>query len=162
MASTSVTGFIQPNVPTNAVILLADADITLSASDSGKIFLLSAVAADGTTTITLPAAPAGGATGLQQGLTYKFVMNAAVGPTNARILKISGGGTTMKGLLLTGGATVAAAIIKTADGGSASASFIGGAAGTGGGLGDMIEVTYNGTKWSIFGVGQGLAPFAIP
>lgn len=140
-----MTSLIQSNQP----IILTDTSQTLSASDSGKIFLVPAVAAIGTTTLTLPTK--------QLGLRYKFIMTDLVGAANTRIVSIAGGAASMNGMMFMSGGAV-----PTIAAGNAAVQFIGGAAGAGAGPGDTIEVTcMSGTQWSVTGSSSATAAFAV-
>ena len=86
-------------VQTNQCVTLSDANNTISAADTGKIFLIPSVVPVATTrTITLPTA--------QLGLRYKFIMLGLVGALNTSVVSISGGTTSMRGQLTFSGASL--------------------------------------------------------
>ena len=138
-------------VQTNQCVTLTDANNTISAADTGKIFLIPPVAVVATTRIiTLPAP--------QLGLRYKFIMQGLVGALNTSIVAISGGANSMRGQLSVSGGSLISGVA-----GANSFSFIGGVAGAGAGPGDTIEVTCMSvlpTQWACTGAASATAPFA--
>ena len=138
-------------IQTNQCVTLTDANNTISAADTGKIFLITSVGVVATTRIiTLPA--------LQLGLRYKFIMLGLVGALNTSVVAITGGVNSMMGQLTFSGASV-----LSGPAGANSFSFIGGAAGAGSGPGDTIEVTCMQVlpaQWSCNGSASATAPFA--
>ena len=138
-------------VQTNQCVTLIDANNTISAADTGKIFLIPSVTPLTTIrTITLPTA--------QLGLRYKFIMTGLVGLLNSSVVSITGGATSMRGQLTYSGAS-----LLSGPAGANSFSFIGGAAGAGAGPGDTIEVTCMQVlpaQWSCNGSASATAPFA--
>ena len=138
-------------VQTNQCVTLTDANNTISAADTGKIFLIPPVVPAATTrTITLPTT--------QLCLRYKFIMLGLVGALNTSIVTITGGATSMRGQLTYSGASLLSGVA-----GANSFSFQGGAAGVGAGPGDTIEVTCMQVlpaQWSCNGSASATAPFA--
>ena len=139
-------------VQTNQCVTLSDANNTISAVDTGKIFLIPSIVPLLTVrTITLPTP--------QLGLRYKFIMLGLVGAAAiTSLVTITGGATSMRGQLTrAGGSDYSGAA------GVGSFSFQGGAAGVGAGPGDTIEVTCMNilpTQWACTGCASATAPFA--
>ena len=138
-------------VQTNQCVTLTDANNTISAADTGKIFLIPSVEVAATTrTITLPTT--------QLCLRYKFIMLGLVGALNTSVVAITEGVTSMRGQLTYSGAS-----LSSPAAGVTSFSFIGGVAGAGAGPGDTMEVTCMNTlpaQWSCNGSASATAPFA--
>ena len=138
-------------VQTNQCVTLSDANNTISAADTGKTFLIPSIVPLLTIrTITLPTP--------QLGLRYKFIMLGLVGAAAATSqVVITGGVTSMRGQLTISGASVIS-------GPAGAGSFAGGAAGTGAGPGDTIEVTCMQVlpaQWACTGAASATAPFAV-
>ena len=115
-------------VQTNQPILLPDADYTVGAADSGKIFIFTTVT--GLRTITLPAVSAG--------LHYIFINKApgALGAAGQNV-RITGGALSMQGILLVGAAAGPVA--------NAYVNFIGVTSMKG----DRLDVICDGIQWSV-------------
>jgi len=118
-----MSGYVQSNY----VVSLPPINQTLSAADSGKIFLLPDLGA--AKTITLPA--------LSPGLHYTFLNAALAAAFN---WTITSGGNNNTGVLVRVG--VVAATAASANG---NINFIGGTSV----IGDCVEIFSCGTKWSV-------------
>lgn len=131
----SVSGFPSQSFhQSNQTVLLPAANVTLSAADSGKIFLLPNLTAN--QTITLPA--------LSPGLHYVFI-NSALAANNWIITSTTA--ITAGTLIAPGGNPASAA--------GTTISFVGGTSL----VGDRVEYYSAGTRWSVIastGVAAGI------
>lgn len=117
-----MSGYVQ----SNQTITLPDTSIPLSASDTGKVFLIPALTANRTYTLP-PVAP---------GLHFVFI-NTALAANNAII---QGPNNLLQGVLIRTGVAVATAV-----GANEQINFVGGTSV----VGDRAEYYCDGVRWSV-------------
>jgi hypothetical protein len=119
------------------VVEVLSAAQTLTAADSGKIFIMSAAAGK---TITLPA--------LEAGLNFKFIVGAAFATTDW--ILDSAEGDNIEGVLVVNGASVVAS-------GEDQVNFVNSAET----IGDYVDLHCDGTNWFVYGVGAGAGAITV-
>jgi hypothetical protein len=129
MSTRTIVSVSNDPLRAKGVVEVLSAAQTLTAADSGKIFIMSAAAGK---TITLPA--------LEAGLSFKFIVGAAFG-TSDWILD-SAEGDNIEGVLIVNGASVIAS-------GEDQVNFVNSAET----VGDYAELYCDGTNWFVYGVG---------
>ena len=129
MSTRVITGVSNDPLLSRQQVEVISVATTLTAADSGKIFLLSAAAGK---VVTLPA--------LQSGLNFKFVTALAFATDNWVI--DSAEGDNIEGIIVVDGASVPAVAED-------QINFVA----TAESLGDFVEFNCNGSKWYVSGVG---------
>jgi hypothetical protein len=130
-------------IQTNQIVNLPNANLAISAADTGKTMLFTTLT--GARTYTLPA--------LAAGLHYRFINKAPGALGASAIIQGSGGAgnALLNGVLLKGGVVCAAVTARSA------VNFITGSSVKG----DFLDCYCDGVQWSVLGSGRVTGAFTL-